>query len=122
MLIFSLGIKFLPHPEGCLLSQGKYITGLLQRAKMDGARPISTPIIEDSFTAPSSSPEMTDSQIYRCIVGALQYVTIIRPDIAFAVNRAYQFMHAPTEYHWEGIKRIFRYLKGTVLHGLGRIF
>ncbi|KAJ0683370.1 putative RNA-directed DNA polymerase [Helianthus annuus] len=55
---------------------------------------------------------------YRQTVGALQYATLSRPDIAFAVNKVCQFMHAPTENHWAGVKRILCYLKGTVNLGL----
>jgi len=46
-------------------------------------------------------------------MGALQYLTFTRPDICFAVNRVCQFMHAPTD----TVKRILRYLKGTVSYG-----
>jgi hypothetical protein len=55
---------------------------------------------------------------YRQIVGALQYVTLSRPDISYAVNKVCQFMHSPTENHWSTVKRILRYLKGSVKHGL----
>jgi hypothetical protein len=44
--------------------------------------------------------------------------TITRPDIAFAVNKVSQFMHAPTDIHWATVKRILRYLKGTSDHGI----
>ncbi|GJW82751.1 gag/pol polyprotein [Tanacetum coccineum] len=43
---------------------------------------------------------------------------ISRPDIAFAVNKVCQYMHAPTENHWSAVKRILRYLHGTVEHGM----
>jgi len=55
---------------------------------------------------------------FRQIVGALQYLTFTRPDIYFAVNRVCQFMHAPTYSHLITVKRILRYLKGTIIHGL----
>ncbi|GKE98728.1 uncharacterized mitochondrial protein-like protein, partial [Tanacetum coccineum] len=45
--------------------------------------------------------------------GSLQYVTLSRPDIAFAVNKVCQYMHAPTENHWSAVKRILRYLHGN---------
>nr|GEX59833.1 hypothetical protein [Tanacetum cinerariifolium] len=51
-------------------------------------------------------------------VGSLQYVTQSRPDMAFAVNKVCQYMHAPTENHWSAAKRILRYLHGTVEHGM----
>ncbi|XP_043687887.1 uncharacterized mitochondrial protein AtMg00810-like [Telopea speciosissima] len=55
---------------------------------------------------------------YRSIVGALQYVTLTRPDVAYAVNHACQYMHAPTNNQWSLVKRIMRYLKGTQHHWL----
>jgi hypothetical protein len=47
-----------------------------------------------------------DSTNYRSIVGALQYITLTRPDIAFLVNKVCQFLHAPTIVHWITVKRI----------------
>ncbi|GJT67885.1 hypothetical protein Tco_0515005, partial [Tanacetum coccineum] len=55
---------------------------------------------------------------YQHVVGALQYVTLSWPDIAFAVNKVCQYMHAPTENHWFAAKRILCYLHGTVDHGM----
>nr|XP_016510540.1 PREDICTED: uncharacterized mitochondrial protein AtMg00810-like [Nicotiana tabacum] len=59
--------------------------------------------------------------VYRSIVGALQYVTITRPEISFSVSRVCQYMHNPTMDHWKAVKRILRYLKGTLTYGLSII-
>ena len=50
-------------------------------------------------------------------MGALQYLTFTHPDICFAVNRVYQFMHTPTDFHCITVKCILRYLKGTTSYG-----
>nr|KAJ0191944.1 hypothetical protein LSAT_V11C800425760 [Lactuca sativa] len=60
----------------------------------------------------------SDPKLYRQVVGSLQYATITRPDIAYSVNRVCQFMHSPTNRHWQAVKRILRYLKGTITHCL----
>jgi histone deacetylase 1/2 len=59
-----------------------------------------------------------DSFRYRSVVGSLQYLTLTRPDISFAVNKVCQFLSQPTEVHWEAVKRILRYVKGTLDTGL----
>lgn len=51
-------------------------------------------------------------------VGALQYLTFTRPDRAFSVNYACQFMSTPTDLHFSLVKRILRYLQGTMHCGL----
>ncbi|KAL5578646.1 hypothetical protein UlMin_011088 [Ulmus minor] len=56
--------------------------------------------------------------LYRSTIGALQYILFTRPDIALSVNKVCQFMHKPTEVHWQAVKRILRYLAGTINHGI----
>jgi histone deacetylase 1/2 len=59
-----------------------------------------------------------DATRYKSIVGALQYLTITRPDLAFAVNKVCQYLHSPTTEHWTAVKRILRYVRGTSNVGL----
>lgn len=64
------------------------------------------------------SPALSDPHMYRSVVGALQYATITKPDFTYAVNKVCQYMAHPLEIHWVVVKRILRYLKGTLNHGL----
>jgi len=65
-----------------------------------------------------SGSTFSDVKLYRSTVGALQYLFLTRPDIAFAVNKVSQFMHVPRDLHWSAVKRILHYLKSTIDHGL----
>ena len=56
--------------------------------------------------------------MYRSIVGALQYVTMTHPNIAFVVNKACQFIPQPITSHWLAVKRILKYLQGVMSEGL----
>lgn len=60
---------------------------------------------------------MSDPSLYRSLVGALQYATITRPEIAFSVNKVCQYMQQPHEKHWTTVKRILHYLTGTLSFG-----
>ena len=66
----------------------------------------------------SDCPAFLDPTLYRSLVGALQYLTITRPDITHVVNSVSQFLHAPTEDHFLTVKGILRYVKGTLHFGL----
>ena len=64
------------------------------------------------------SDPIGNPQLYWSVVGALQYVTITRPELAYSVNKVCQFMQNPLESHWKVVKRILRYLRGTLDHSL----
>ena len=69
------------------------------------------------LTLNDGSPLANATQ-FRSLVGGLQYLQFTRPDIAFAVNKLAQFMHAPTQTHWTAAKRLLHYLKHTIHLGL----
>lgn len=118
-LDYFLGIEVKKTPTGSLLlSQAKYIRELLSKADMLDANPIATPMISNLKLSRFGTDSLSDAHLYRSIVGGLQYATITRPDIAFSVNKACQFMAHPLESHWKAVKRILRYLKGTLSYGL----
>ncbi|GKV31748.1 hypothetical protein SLEP1_g40416 [Rubroshorea leprosula] len=115
---YFLGITASFNPDGLFLCQTKYIFDLLARTGMSDCNAAATPLSPRHKLAASDSPPYLDSTQYRSIVGALQYLTFTRPDIAFAVHQVCQYMHAPTENHFQAVKRILRYLKGSAHYGL----
>ncbi|KAK9062643.1 hypothetical protein SSX86_019831 [Deinandra increscens subsp. villosa] len=117
-LDYFLGLEIIKRDKDILLSQQKYILDILDRAGLSSAKSVPSPMTSSTVLMPDDSPKFSDPAKYRQIVGALQYATLSRPDISFAVNRVCQFMHSPTEHHWSAVKRILRYLLGTSHLGL----
>ncbi|KAD3067125.1 hypothetical protein E3N88_35005 [Mikania micrantha] len=117
-LHYFLGIEVIRHGLDLILSQKKYIWDTLQRSGLSDCKPVNSPMSTSQVLMPDDSLLMLDPTKYRQVVGALQYATLTRPDIAFSVNKVCQFMHAPTDNHWIAVKRILRYLKGTTDLGL----
>lgn len=119
ILSYFLGIEVsYPEAGGLFLCQSKYISDLLHKTKMHESNPIATPMISGSVLSAFKGEKFADPHLYRSTVGALQYVTITRPELAYSVNKVCQFMHAPTTLHWQAVKQILRYLKGSFDHGL----
>ncbi|KAL5573679.1 hypothetical protein UlMin_023276 [Ulmus minor] len=117
-LSYFLGIEVLYDGDSIHLSQTKYVADLLEKMEMMDCKPAQTPGAIGKTLSKYDGEPFEDQTKYRSLVGALQYVTLTRPDIAFAVNKACQFMHNPTTAHWLSAKRILRYLRGTMQHGL----
>ncbi|XP_071681692.1 uncharacterized mitochondrial protein AtMg00810-like [Lolium perenne] len=119
-LHFFLGIEVRKVTDGIVLSQEKYANDLLSRVNMKMCKPVDTPLSTSEKLSITDGDVLSDedSTRYMSIVGALQYITLTRPDIAYSVNKVCQFLHAPTTVHWTAVKRILRYLRGTIYVGL----
>jgi len=104
--------------DSILMTQTKYICDLLHKINMAEAHPISSPMVSKCKLSKQGADLFSDPTLYRSIVGALQYATLTRLEIAFDVNKVCQFMAIPLDSHWVVVKRILRYLKGTLFDGL----
>jgi hypothetical protein len=112
-----LGISVTRSANGLFLSQRQYTQDILERAGMSVCKPCSTPVDLHSKLF-ADGPPVDDATQYRSLAGALQYLTFTRPDIAFAVQQICLYMHDPREPHLAALKRILRYLQGTISLGL----
>lgn len=118
-LSYFLGIEVTKTATGLHLSQAKYISDVLEKSGMGTCKPSSTPVaLRSSNTQQSDTTAFENPQFFRSIVGLLQYITITRPKITYAVNTVCQSMHHPTNSDFGAVKRILRYLQGTRTHGM----
>lgn len=101
------------------ISQSKYISNLLERFGMNDCNPIATPLEPNLKLEARKPEEELTKKPYRELIGCLTYLALAsRPDISVAVNFFSRFQSAPTDTHWCHLKRILRYLKGTINLGL----
>jgi hypothetical protein len=109
-----LGISVTRSSEGLFLSQRQYTVDLLQRAGMAECHPTATPVDTRAELSAIDGAPVADPSQYRSLAGALQYLTLTRPELAYAVQQVCLFMHDPHEPYLALIKRILRYMKGTL--------
>ncbi|GJV21029.1 ribonuclease H-like domain-containing protein [Tanacetum coccineum] len=70
------------------------------------------------FPTGDGGTPVVDPTLYRSLAGSLQYLTFTRPDITYAVQQVCLYMHDPREPHFSALKRILRYVQGTLDYGL----
>jgi hypothetical protein len=116
-LHFFLGVEAHHTDLGLFLSQ-RHISDLLKKTNMHEAKPISSHMSSNTVLSQYGGTALSDPSTYRSVVASLQYLSLTRPDIAFVINKACQYMSNPTEDHWSVVKRILRYLKHTIHHSL----
>ncbi|GKA52305.1 ribonuclease H-like domain-containing protein [Tanacetum coccineum] len=112
-----LGIFVTRDSSGMFLSQRKYDTKILERAHMVGCYSSRTHVDTESKLGDDGDP-VSDLTLYRSLAGSLQYLTFTGPDISYAVQQVCLYMHDPREPHFSALKRILRYVRGTLDHGL----
>ncbi|CAN6717067.1 unnamed protein product [Malus baccata var. baccata] len=116
-LKYFLGIEMATSHKGLFLSQRKYAVDLLSEANLTDCKPAITPV-DSKLKIDLTGELLTNISYYQRLVGKLIYLTITRPDISHAVSLVSQFMHAPTMQHLQLVKRILRYLKGSLDRGI----
>ena len=102
-------------------SQCAYITNILEQFNLKSTNPLSTPLdphhrlsLTQCPDTPRQYKDMKDIP-YREVIGSLMYAALgTRLDIMFAVTFLSQFMQNPSGPHWEEVKHVFHYLKGTI--------
>ena len=113
-----LGIQIKKLENGLFLSQRSYLEKLLSRFNMSDCNIVKTPM-ETKFEENTEDELLSGEEPYRELVGCLLYVTqTTRPDLSYSVNFFSRFQSQPKQSHWKGLKRILRYIKGTLNLGI----
>ncbi|GMI75822.1 cysteine-rich RLK (RECEPTOR-like protein kinase) 8 [Hibiscus trionum] len=115
---YFLGVEVKQTVEGTFLSQKKYVEQTLSNFRMKDCKPVATPAETGTKLSVDSTREPVNPTLFKSLVGSLRYLTITRPDITYAVGLVSRFMENPKQDHWIAAKRILRYIKGTLDHGL----
>ncbi|GKA29379.1 hypothetical protein Tco_0715624 [Tanacetum coccineum] len=85
---------------------------------MESSDPVDTPTMEKSKLDEDTQGKAVDPTHYREMIGTLMYLTASRPNLTFAICMYARYQAKPTEKHLLTVKRIFKYLRGTVNRGL----
>ncbi|GJY85212.1 retrovirus-related pol polyprotein from transposon TNT 1-94 [Tanacetum coccineum] len=115
---FFLGLQISQIPRGIFINQSKYALESLKKYGFDSCDLVDTPMVEKSKLDENKEGKAVDPSHYRGMIGTLLYLTASRPDLQFAICMCAQYQARPTKKHLNAVKRIFRYLKGTVNRGL----
>ena len=102
------------------IGQPTYIEKVLRKFGMQDAKPVGTPVdVNTKLLNATDEEECIDQSLYQSAVGSLMYISVnTRPDITYAVSNLARFSSKPTKAHWTALKRVFRYLKGTMDSGI----
>nr|GEV17359.1 Gag-Pol polyprotein [Tanacetum cinerariifolium] len=117
-MTFFLGLQVNQSPCGIFINQSKYVLEILNKYRMESCDPVGTLMeIKDKLDLDQNGT-LVDATKYHSMIGVLMYLTSSRPDIVHATCLCARYQAKPTENHLKEVKRIFRYLRGTVNTGL----
>ncbi|GJT49307.1 retrovirus-related pol polyprotein from transposon TNT 1-94 [Tanacetum coccineum] len=117
-MTFFLGLQVNQSPRGIFINQSNYVLEILKKYGMETCDPVGTPMETKVKLDLDQNGTLVDATKYRSMIGALMYLTSSRPDIVHATCLCSRYQAKPTEKHLKEVKRIFRYLWGTVNMGL----
>jgi hypothetical protein len=101
-----------------MLRQTIYAKRVVELVGLTDCNPALTPMEERLKLSRDSTKEEVDATQYRRLVGSLRYIAHTRSDLAFSVGYVSRFMQRPTTEHQQAMKRIIRYVVGTLDHDI----
>lgn len=117
-LFYFLGLQISLLSKGIFISQTKYAKDMLKRFQMEDCKPISTPMVTKCKLSKIDESPDVDQTMYRSMIGSLLYLIASKPDIVQVVCMVARFQSAPKQSHVNVVRRIFKYLQGTLDYGL----
>ncbi|GJZ06432.1 retrovirus-related pol polyprotein from transposon TNT 1-94 [Tanacetum coccineum] len=118
LFIRKTGKHTLHNPRGIFINQSKYANEILKKFDLHKSNPVDTPMVERTKLDEDLLGILVDQTQYRSMIGSLMYLTANRPDLVFVVCMCARYQSKPTKKHLEAVKRVFRYLQGTLNMGL----
>ncbi|GJZ57758.1 retrovirus-related pol polyprotein from transposon TNT 1-94 [Tanacetum coccineum] len=115
---YSPGLQISQSPRCIFLNQSKYALESLKKYGMESSDPVDTPMVEKFKLDEDPQGKAIDPTHCRGMVGTFMYLTASRPDLTFVVCMCARYQAKPSEKHLHAVKRIFKYLRGTVNRGL----
>ncbi|GJT79630.1 retrovirus-related pol polyprotein from transposon TNT 1-94 [Tanacetum coccineum] len=117
-MTFFLGLQISQSPRGIFINQSNYALEIIKKYGMLSSDPINTPMVGKSKLDKDLQGKPVDPTHYRGMICSLMYLTSSIPDLVFVVWMCARYQVKPTEKHLHAVKRVFRYLKGTIDMGL----
>ena len=113
-----LGIKITRTPNGLKLSQEHYVEKILRKFEHFDCKPVST-LYDPSLQLKKNIEHSVAQREYAQIIGSLMYLmNCTRPDIPYAVGRLSRYTQGLNQDHWTIVRRVIKYLRGTINYGL----
>ena len=117
-LNYFLGLEIIHSTDGFYITQAKYASELLSRARLTDSKTVDTPVELNAYLTPTGGKPLSNPSLYRRLFGRLVYLNVTRPDIFYVVHQVSQYLSAPRSTHYAVVLRILRYLKDILFHGL----
>jgi hypothetical protein len=117
-LSYFLGLQFNQSSARLFISQEKYLKEMLKKFQMEDSSPVSTPMVVGCKLSINNIPPDVDQRTYQSMIGSLMYITASHLDIMQVVGMVGRYQYDPKQSHLAVVKKIFKYLKGTMTYGL----
>jgi hypothetical protein len=114
LLSYYLGLEVVHGAHGITLRHSAYATKILEKAGLAGCNASATPMKTKLKLLKDGTTPSVNATEYRSLIGSLRYLCNSRPDLAYPVGYLSRFMEAPRQEHLAAVKRVLRYVAGTV--------